>query len=56
VVVPVTPPYRYPDVSVVCGEAQFHNTNGLDALINPTLLIEVLSPTSEAYDRGTKFE
>ncbi|MGI8566686.1 MAG: Uma2 family endonuclease, partial [Pyrinomonadaceae bacterium] len=56
VVVPAAPPYRYPDVSVVCGEAQFHHTNGLDALVNPTLLIEVLSPTSEAYDRGTKFE
>lgn len=56
VVVPAAPPYRYPHVSVVCGEAGFRGINGLDALINPTLLIEVLSPTSEAYDRGTKFE
>lgn len=56
VIVPAAPPYRYPDVSVACGEAQFHHTNGLDALINPTLIVEVLSPTSEAYDRGTKFE
>ncbi len=56
VVVPAAPPYRYPDTSVVCGQALFSEINGLDALINPTLLVEVLSPTSEAYDRGTKFE
>jgi len=56
VIVPTAPPYRYPDTSVVCGEALFRDINGLDALINLTLLIEVLSPTSEAYDRGTKFE
>ncbi len=54
--VPAAPPYRYPDVSVVCGEAQFRRVEGLDALLNPALIIEVLSPTSESYDRGTKFE
>lgn len=44
--------YTYPDLSVVCGGAQFddHNT-----LLNPTLLAEVLSPSTEAYDRGAKF-
>lgn len=56
VVVPSAPPYRYPDVSVACGEPVFRDINGLDALTNPLVLVEVLSPTSEAYDRGTKFE
>lgn len=56
VIVPAAAPYRYPDVSMVCKEPQFRQVNGLDALINPVLLVEVLSPTSEAYDRGTKFE
>lgn len=56
VVVPLAPPYRYPDVSVACGELVFRDVNGLDALTNPLVLVEVLSPTSEAYDRGTKFE
>ena len=55
-VVPAAPPYRYPDVSIVCGAAEFRRIEGFDALVNPTLIIEVISPTSEAYDRGTKFE
>ncbi len=55
-VVPVALPYRYPDVSVVCGEPQFREIEGLDALLNPVLVTEVLSPSSEGYDRGMKFE
>ncbi|MCG3160427.1 MAG: hypothetical protein JMDDDDMK_01496 [Acidobacteria bacterium] len=47
---------RYPDVTVVCGEPQYHKNPFLDALLNPTLLVEVLSPTTEAYDRGIKAE
>jgi Uma2 family endonuclease len=47
--------YAYPDVVVVCGEAQFLE-NRRDTLLNPTLIIEVLSPSTEAYDRGLKFE
>jgi len=39
---------------VVCGEPQFEDT-GLDTLLNPTVVIEVLSKTSEARDRGEKF-
>ncbi len=54
--VPAAPPYRYPDVSVVCDAAEFRRIEGLDALVNPLLIVEVISPTSEAYDRGTKFE
>ncbi|NEV61242.1 Uma2 family endonuclease [Thiorhodococcus minor] len=44
----------YPDVSVVCGERQFHDDRR-DVLINPTLIVEVLSDSTEAYDRGDKF-
>ena len=49
-------PYRYPDASVVCGEPRFRKINGLDALENPVLIVEVLSPTSADFDLGTKFE
>jgi Uma2 family endonuclease len=48
-------PYAYPDVSVVCGEAEFADEKR-DTLLNPTVLVEVLSPTTEAWDRGGKFE
>ena len=47
--------YTYPDVVVVCGEPQLAD-NQPDTLVNPTLLIEVLSPSTELYDRGRKFE
>jgi Uma2 family endonuclease len=47
---------RYPDVTVVCGAPQFHKSPYLSALLNPTLLVEVLSPTTEAYDRSVKAE
>jgi Uma2 family endonuclease len=46
--------YTYPDVVVVCGEPQFEDAH-LDTLLNPTLIIEVLSAFTEAYDRGDKF-
>jgi len=46
--------YHYPDVAVVCGAPQFEDAH-LDTLLNPTVLIEVLSPSTEAYDRGGKF-
>lgn len=46
--------YSYPDVIVVCGEPQFHDQH-LDVLINPILIIEVLSDSTEAFDRGEKF-
>ena len=47
--------YTYPDVVVVCGERQFL-TEQKDTLLNPSLLVEVLSPSTEAYDLGRKFE
>ena len=46
--------YTYPNVTVVCGEAQFEDTQQ-DTLLNPTLIVEVLSDSTEAYDRGGKF-
>lgn len=47
--------YTYPDVVVVCGERQFQDGQR-DTLLNPNLLVEVLSPATEAYDHGRKFE
>ncbi len=46
--------FSYPNVTVVCGEMRFHD-EVKDMLINPTVLVEVLSPTTAAYDRGAKF-
>lgn len=46
--------YTYPDVVVVCGEPQFADLHN-DVLLNPKVIFEVLSPSTEAYDRGDKF-
>lgn len=53
--VPSMPPYRYGDLSALCDKAQFEEIGGVDALTNPALIIEVLSSSTEAYDRGDKF-
>ena len=55
VFVPATGLYTYPDLVVVCGEPKFQD-NVFDTLLNPVLLIEVLSETTESYDRGKKFQ
>ena len=47
--------YTYPGVTVVCGEARFDDEQA-DTLLNPTVIVEVLSPSTEGYDRGGKFE
>ena len=47
--------YTYPDVSVVIDQPKFDDVRR-DILLNPVLLVEVLSPSTEAYDRGRKFE
>ena len=47
--------YYYPDVIVVCGEPRFEDDT-FDTLLNPILVIEVLSPSTAAFDRGEKFE
>jgi Uma2 family endonuclease len=46
--------YAYPDVVAVCGEPEFEE-GAPDCPANPTLIVEVLSETTEAYDRGLKF-
>ena len=46
--------YAYPDVIVLCGEAKFRDKR-MDNFLNPTLIIEVLSKSTESYDRGRKF-
>ena len=51
---PSLPPYRYPDASVACGKAIFERIESVDALVNPTLIVEVLSPSTEPRDRGPK--
>ena len=47
--------YTYPDCSVVCGDLQYSGDQQ-DVVVNPVLLVEVLSPSTEGYDRGKKFE
>jgi Uma2 family endonuclease len=53
--VPTMPPYRYGDLSTLCGKPAFEKIGGVDVLTNPALIIEVLSQSTEAYDRGDKF-
>jgi len=52
---PATGSYTYPDVTIVCDEPNFDDKQA-DVLLNPTLLIEVLSPSTELFDRGLKFQ
>jgi Uma2 family endonuclease len=48
--------YSYPDLTVICDEPVYDDDpNGNAILLNPTLIVEVLSPSTEAYDRGDKF-
>jgi Uma2 family endonuclease len=51
--IPATGLTTYPDVSVVCERLE-RDPDDPDAIVNPVLLVEVLSPSSEAYDRGAK--
>lgn len=52
--VPATGLYTYPDVVVACSEPKFEDAE-LDTLLNPTLIVEVLSKSTASYDRGDKF-
>lgn len=52
--IPRTGYYFYPDVSIVCGEPEFDDAER-DALLNPLVVIEVLSASTERFDRGEKF-
>lgn len=48
-------PFRLPDVSVVCGELMIEDMLGIEMLVNPLLIVEVLSKSTEVYDRDGKF-
>jgi Uma2 family endonuclease len=48
-------PYRYPNVVVVCGEPVIGTIQGQEMLVNPLLIVEVLSPSTAEYDYGIKF-
>ena len=52
--IPTAKSYFYPDVGVVCGEPRFED-DVFDTLLNPIVIVEVLSPSTEAFDRGEKF-
>ena len=52
--IPTARSYFYPDVGVVCEEPRFED-DVFDTLLNPIVIVEVLSPSTEAYDRGEKF-
>ena len=55
VMVEATGLFTYPDAVVACSEERFYDQQE-DVLLNPTLIVEVLSPSTELYDRGTKTE
>ncbi len=52
--IPSATSYFYPDVGVVCGDRRFED-DVFDTLLNPIIIVEVLSPSTEVYDRGEKF-
>ena len=52
--IPAANSYFYPDVGIVCEEPRFED-DVFDILLNPIIVVEVLSPSTEAYDRGDKF-
>ena len=52
--IPATGLYTYPDVTVACGEPRFEDQQ-VDTLLNPLLIVEVLSASTQTYDRGQKF-
>ncbi len=52
--IPATGMYAYPDLTVACGEEKYKDDNP-PSLLNPTIVFEVTSRTTEDYDRGTKF-
>ena len=54
--VPAMPPYRYSDVSAVCDQPVYEDIGNQKLLVNPALIIEVLSPTTEKFDSSVKFK
>ena len=54
--VPAKFPYCYADVSALCGQPIYENVGNQRLLVNPTIIVEVLSPSTEKYDRDLKFK
>lgn len=54
--VPAMLPYRFGDVSALCGKPIYEDLGKSRLLVNPTLIVEVLSPSTENYDREEKFK
>ena len=54
--IPKTGLYIYPDITVVCGKPEFLPDETLDTLTNPILIVEILSSSTEGYDKGAKFD
>jgi Uma2 family endonuclease len=52
--IPATGLYTYPDIAIVCEKPQFED-EVFDTLLNPRVLVKILSDSTEKYDRGTKF-
>ncbi|MBF0232265.1 MAG: Uma2 family endonuclease [Desulfamplus sp.] len=48
--------YTYPDIVIVCGDIELETIGGMETMLNPIVIIEILSDSTEAYDRGTKFQ
>lgn len=53
--IPASLLYRYPDLSLACGQPEFVEIAGVECLLNPILIVEVLSESTEKFDRGDKF-
>jgi Uma2 family endonuclease len=53
--IPAHSRYTYPDITVICGEPVFY-ADRTDTITEPVLIVEVLSPSTEDYDRGSKFQ
>lgn len=54
--VPIMPPYRYGNISALCGQPIYEQIDNQKLLVNPALIVEVLSPSTEKYDREKKFK
>lgn len=53
--VPAYPPYRYPDLSALCGKSEFKKLGKQEILTNPQLIVEILSESTSDFDQGDKF-
>lgn len=54
-IVPKLPPYRYADLTALCGKPEYELTGTVPSLKNPALIVEILSPSTEQFDQTEKF-